>query len=199
MLLMLGRYKKQNHDVEEPEWPHYEFGGIVLDSVTKNPLDKCIVNLTIGELIYDYDEQFDTLEYITDFTGTFFFTGLPATNHYRVSVSKPGYYHFTENIQWVLKDSINHRITLLGPADEPRIAFCPYTGIGITIWAGTDTNRIQNICNQGQGLSLVWELSWKKTVDWISASPMSGSTAPGRCHQVIIHFDATNIFERKTL
>lgn len=186
-LFIVGCFKKQDHKVVAPEWPHYRFGGVVLDSVTKNPIDGCMVTLSVGHLLYDYNEPLNSFTYVTDSSGTFIFTGVPATDHYKLSAYKPGYYHFEENLYWVLKDSTNHRIALLRPADQPRIALYPYRGIGITIQAGTDTNLVQNICNQGHGLPLVWELSWEKTVDWISASPMSGIIPPSYCEALPGH------------
>ncbi|HID93986.1 MAG TPA: carboxypeptidase regulatory-like domain-containing protein [bacterium (Candidatus Stahlbacteria)] len=191
LFLGIGCLKKQHHEILKPRWPRYKFGGIVLDSITKNPVNGCIITVIPHELVYSED-CFTGAVGTTDSCGTFLFPSLPVGDYW-INFEKESYCPYADRIMVYHRDSINYRWALLKMSDIPDILVLPLS-LNISVEIGKTANCILYIYNQGDALPLKWQIEESShNVNWLTADPKSGSI-PSRSHQSVnIKIDASEI------
>lgn len=77
LVAVLSCVKKQEHKVEHPEWPRFDLGGFVVDTLTENPIEGAVLEIEYIEMTYpDTDSVFQDVA-ITDSSGFFVFNKIP--------------------------------------------------------------------------------------------------------------------------
>jgi len=187
--LYLGCSQGQKHDVLEPEWPRYKFGGEALDTLTGNLLDSCQITITAAILVYDDD--FTSATTTSDSNGSFLFSAIPVGNHL-VTAEKDSYCASKRRIAIWYKDKIDYQIFLYKLSDAPDIAVSP-TIFQVTLNMGNSTDRTLTISNTGGPISLNWEID--DFAGWLTESPTFGSLGEQENQDVTLHFDASGLFD----
>lgn len=105
-------------EVVEPEWPRYKFGGTVQDSITRNPVDNCIVTISSasGAPAYGLMSGTDT----TDSSGTFLIDSV-LPGDYKITAVREDYLTFAGRVIIEDRDQLDYRISLLRISDAPHI------------------------------------------------------------------------------
>lgn len=185
-LFGLSCFKKQNNPINPPEWPRYKFGGVVLDSLRKTPINGCLITMTWAISAYPYM----TATGVTDSNGMFLIDSV-YPGGYWVNAERETYFTFTGKVMMEHRDQLDYRIPLLRISDAPNVVVSP-SSFNITVRVGGGANRTLIISNAGDGISLIWGLSESPPVGWLNEDPANGVVSPHQGQTVNLHFYASS-------
>lgn len=191
-ILCFGCFKHQDHEIIPPEWPHYRLTGFIVDSLTKNPVDDCIVTIRTVQSMYDFMTAKDT----TDSTGSFNIDSV-IPGAYSIEAQKKDYLTLTDALMMEHRDTLGYRMALLKIADLPSIFVYP-SAISITARTTKGASYSLIISNQGDGVPLAWKLSESSPVSWLDESPTNGIVAPNRGQTVKLNLSIGSRMEPGT-
>ena len=187
LLFSFGCFKHQEHEVIEPEWPRYKLGGVVVDSITKEPVDGCLITVRAVLLMYAGVDTFKSATTVTDSSGTFLFESIPPGAHF-ISFEKEEYCTYTTRIMVYFRDSLNYRWPLVKIADMPVIRVSPGS-FNVTLPVKGHCTRKLTIYNAGRYINLHWSLGVWSTVEWLDVKGNTGGLiAPGQDQKVSLYF-----------
>ena len=186
LLCSFSCFKHQEHEVIEPEWPRYKLGGVVLDSLTKNPVDSCVITITTAISAYPFMKA----TAMTDSSGTFLIDSV-YPGAYWVKVQRKNYFNFTDKLMMEHRNMLDYRIPLLRISDAPSIISSP-SSFDITVRVGGGAHRTLIISNAGDGISLIWDLYESPSVNWLDEDTTKGVVSPHQGQTVELHFYASS-------
>lgn len=191
-LSILGCFKHQGHEIIEPEWPRYKFGGIVSDSLTGTPVDSCIV--TVIAYIIVYDDNFTSAVDTTDSTGAFLFDSIPV-GQYWLTVEREGYCPFLARLDMSeYQDILDYNVSILKLSDAPNIELS-VSEFNVTLGMDEILDTTFTISNSGK-LTLDWTLDESPAkVSWLNENPTSGSVFSQDSQVVSINFNTYSVLK----
>ncbi|MBN1349772.1 carboxypeptidase regulatory-like domain-containing protein [candidate division KSB1 bacterium] len=87
-LIFGGCWKKQTHEVEEPETPRYDIKGLITDMDSADPVKNIVVDLEVITLFHE--TEFVPLSDTTDTSGVYLFKDI-VPGRYTLSIQRGGY------------------------------------------------------------------------------------------------------------